>query len=179
MAKSADSTADPAATRRAVAAAKNDAIQPEILEHAAEILRPLLKDRTLAPQAALQMVAVMESHSGPLPHPSTLDGYEKILPGSALEILAMARAEQKHRHSINIYEALYPFVGSVLGFLALCLCFGSALYLGLLGHTDIAVAFLGVPVLAAVGWLVNARLPNRKPEPGSTPAPTTHDKRRG
>jgi len=38
-------------------------------------------------------------HSGPLPHPEILSGYEKVLPGSADRILKMAEKQQDHRIS--------------------------------------------------------------------------------
>ncbi|MFW5703069.1 MAG: DUF2335 domain-containing protein [Candidatus Dojkabacteria bacterium] len=37
-------------------------------------------------------------HEGPIPDPSTLEGYESVVPGSADRILSMAEAEQDHRH---------------------------------------------------------------------------------
>ncbi len=40
-------------------------------------------------------------HSGPLPHPEILSGYEKVLPGSADRILKMAEKQQDHRTSIE------------------------------------------------------------------------------
>lgn len=39
--------------------------------------------------------------SGPLPHPGILEGYEKILPGSADRILTMAEEEANHRRQID------------------------------------------------------------------------------
>ena len=42
---------------------------------------------------------VMESYSGPLPHPNIMAGYEKVLPGTAERIVAMAEKEQAHRHN--------------------------------------------------------------------------------
>jgi uncharacterized membrane protein len=38
-----------------------------------------------------------ESHSGPLPSPTTLARYEEILPGAAHRILVMAEAQATHR----------------------------------------------------------------------------------
>lgn len=42
---------------------------------------------------------VMESYSGPLPHPKILAEYEQALPGTADRIVAMAEKEQEHRHN--------------------------------------------------------------------------------
>lgn len=55
-------------------------------------------------QAVFQQMVTMaiavheERHSGPLPAPKTLHGYEKIVPGGAERIFLMAEKEQQHRH---------------------------------------------------------------------------------
>lgn len=66
-------------------------------------------------------------HSGPLPHPSILRGYEDILPGSAERILQMAEKEQIHRfdldfkfHKTDSRDSLLGIVcATVLGVLTL------------------------------------------------------------
>ena len=40
-------------------------------------------------------------HSGPLPSPETLAGYEQVLPGAAERILHMAEQQQDHRQVIE------------------------------------------------------------------------------
>lgn len=40
-------------------------------------------------------------HSGPLPPASEIEAYENALPGLAKEIVEMAKAEQKARHSLQ------------------------------------------------------------------------------
>jgi uncharacterized membrane protein len=47
-------------------------------------------------------VEVREEFSGPIPPPTLLDGYEKILPGAAERILVLAEDEAKHRRSVEI-----------------------------------------------------------------------------
>lgn len=51
--------------------------------------------------------SVSLSHTGPLPHPDILRGYEDVLSGAAERILKMAEKEQEHRINIenNIQEA--------------------------------------------------------------------------
>lgn len=46
----------------------------------------------------------MMVHSGPLPTPDDLAGYEQALPGAAKTIMAMAEDEQRHRHELNRRE---------------------------------------------------------------------------
>ena len=60
------------------------------------------------------------SFSGPLPPPESLNGYERILPGSATRILKMAEQNAENRLSLNnkIVESdiLRSNRGQVLGF---------------------------------------------------------------
>ncbi|HEB4874362.1 TPA: DUF2335 domain-containing protein [Kluyvera ascorbata F0526] len=51
------------------------------------------------PELAGMMMQVTHTRSGPLPDPDELARYEKISPGFAVEILEMAKSEQKHRHT--------------------------------------------------------------------------------
>ena len=57
-------------------------------------------DKTTAlPKGTKVSITESSNFSGPLPLPATLDGYEKVLPGSAERIVAMAEREQEHRIS--------------------------------------------------------------------------------
>lgn len=86
-------------------------IEPEAIEQAAEALRPFLRDPEQASEAAISVAMVAERYSGPLPHPGHLRAYEDISPGSAQQIIVMARKEQQHRHTMQILEILYPYLG--------------------------------------------------------------------
>ena len=70
----------------------------------------------------------------------------------------MAKREQGHRHRMELLENLYPYCGLCAGVLALLACVAGSIYLGMHDKTSIAVALLGAPLLAAVGWFVNSRL---------------------
>ena len=61
----------------------------------------LLKRGNSNNTASATLALVSEKHSGPLPHPDILAGYDKLLPGSAERILVMAEEEQRHRHEIE------------------------------------------------------------------------------
>ena len=87
----------------------------ESLRKAVEILRPLLRNPEQAAVAVQRVAAVTENFSGPMPHPRHLKGYEEIVPGSAREILDMAKAEQRHRHRMEWMEMVYPYLGLVAG----------------------------------------------------------------
>jgi uncharacterized membrane protein len=57
---------------------------------------------------------------GPLPHPQLLEGYEKIVPGSAERILKMAEEQQTHRHGMERQalqvESRNSFAGIICAF---------------------------------------------------------------
>lgn len=78
-------------------------------------------------------------YSGPLPHPEILDGYEKVLSGSADRILKMAEKQQDHRISIENKlvnaENQSRLLGLVAGFLIATVGLGGAVYLGYNGKT--------------------------------------------
>ncbi|MDO4711377.1 MAG: DUF2335 domain-containing protein [Peptostreptococcaceae bacterium] len=60
--------------------------------------KPVVKDG----KAVLEHRSYSEAHfSGPIPPPSVLEGYEKILPGAADRILTMAENQSKHRMSLE------------------------------------------------------------------------------
>ena len=46
-------------------------------------------------------VARVETFQGPIPPPSVLEAYEKILPGAAERILKMAENQSTHRQEIE------------------------------------------------------------------------------
>ena len=105
-----------------------------------------------------RLLAVMQSHSGPLPDPTTLQAYDRIVPGSAAKILVMAETEQRHRHRLESMEHLYPFIGMGLGFIALLMCIAGGIHLATLGNTTIALALLAAPLIGSIGWFVKGRL---------------------
>ena len=78
-------------------------------------------------------------HSGPLPHPEILSGYEKVLPGSADRILKMAEKQQDHRTSIENKlvnaENQSRLLGLVAGFLIATFGLAGSVYLGSNGKT--------------------------------------------
>ena len=54
-------------------------------------------------QGGLAQIAEFKqsSFSGPMPHPSVLEGYDRIVPGAAERILAMAESDSKHQQAIE------------------------------------------------------------------------------
>src|SRR6266496_2421432 len=132
--------------------------QVESLEPAVEILRPLLRDPTQAPQAVARMVTAVQLFRGPLPPADHFREYNEVVPGSAREILDMAKGEQAHRHRMQSLEMIYPYLGWFAGFAGFLACIGGATYLAMNSHEAIAGAMLGVPCLGVIGWFIRSRL---------------------
>jgi len=108
---------------------------------------------------------------GPLPHPSHLQAYDRILPGSSHEILEMAKREQAHRHTAQRLEMLYPYLGLAAGFLGFLACIGGGILLALNDHDAVAGGMLGVPSLGVIGWFIHSRLSDaqERPDDGAEP----------
>ncbi len=71
-------------------------IFPEVIEVLDDVgLDHEQKDRIV------RAMSLSEHHSGPIPHPRILRGYEEITPGAADRILTMAEKEAQHRHSMD------------------------------------------------------------------------------
>jgi uncharacterized membrane protein len=154
----------------------------QIVSKTAELLSPFLKNPQQAMQAAAQVVvAVSESYSGPIPHPRHLEEIERIAPGSARLIIDAAMREQKHRHSMQQLEILYPYGGLICGFILMALCIAGAVFMGMENKPIIVGLLLGVPTLTGIGWFVKSRVqqPEQKsPAPHKSVTTRTAKKRR-
>lgn len=87
-----------------------------------------------------KLTAVMERYSGPIPHPTIIGEYEKILPGSADRILSMAEKQSEHRQKLENNavksQTRNSTLGLIFGFVIVLLFVGLggyALHLGQLG----------------------------------------------
>ena len=80
------------------------------------------------PQEIVESFGAM-MHSGPLPHPEILAGYEDIVPGAADRILKMAEKEANHRHQIDNICVKADSRDSLLGIIC-AFCIGMACIVG-------------------------------------------------
>lgn len=73
--------------------------------------------------------------SGPLPHPEILEGYERVLPGSADRILSMAENEGEHRRTIEKTivktDIIRSYLGLGSGFIIALVGLGGSIYLAM------------------------------------------------
>ena len=103
-----------------------------------------------------------EMFAGPLPHPRHLEEYERILPGGADRIFAMTEKTIDSNIAVNErgqrYDHYYRLLGMGLGFSALLLLIGGAIYSGLNGHFDLAALLMGATALGVIGVFVNAHI---------------------
>lgn len=73
-------------------------------------------------------------HVGPLPDPDTLRQYDHVAPGAAQRIIAMGEREQRHRHRLDMLEAVYGFTGMLAGLVIGLTGIAGAVYLGINGQ---------------------------------------------
>jgi len=113
------------------------------------------------------------AHSGPLPAPETLEGYEEILPGAAERILRMAEKQQDGRLALEARQLdadidhrdemariqrrvhtgafISDYLGQALGFAVAVGSLGLAAYAGIWkDNLPLAALFLGVPVVGMI-----------------------------
>lgn len=102
-------------------------------------------------------------HSGPLPPPEVIEAYEKVSPGAAATIIAMAEREQAHRHDME-KTALNGAIerdkrGQRIGGIAVILALLVAFVLGYFGHTGLAGTIATTTLIGIAAIFVLGRLP--------------------
>ena len=135
-------------------------------------------------QQTREIRTVHAEMSGPLPPPAMLEGYERIVPGAAERILAMAERESATRHTLDIKavdaniaaqvtqlrlaehklkaEVWDAAIGKILGFAISAGAIGGCIFLAVQGYTVAAVALVGLPIAAIVQHLAAKRSPAEK-----------------
>lgn len=100
---------------------------------------------------------VQSEFSGPIPPPSIIEGYERILPGSADRIIAMAEKQSLHRQKMEDImiksESRDSFLGVVFAFLLGIGCIIAAVIMVFLvpeGVSTVAGALLGVTGIGSI-----------------------------
>ncbi|AXW48142.1 DUF2335 domain-containing protein [Ralstonia solanacearum] len=129
--------------------------------------------RTALPTPSFQQVQVAQQmYQGPIPHPSILEGFERLVPGSANRLIEMAEAESLHRRSLedraqaaNIagqekqlfiaeYQSKVVFwsdtIGQIAGTVVSLACIAGAVWLAMNGHEVAAGALTAIPGAALI-----------------------------
>jgi uncharacterized membrane protein len=100
-----------------------------------------------------------------LPPPTILAEYNRVSPDLAERIVAMAEANQKHRHQLEATDLRQAFKlsrgGQRYGLIALTIFAGLAGYVAHLGYPEWAAAIVGANVAAVVGLFITGQLRSR------------------
>ena len=73
--------------------------------------------------------------------------------------MVMAEGGQAHLQAMDRGRMVYAFAGLAFGFFALVVDLALSAYLAIHDKALVASLLLGVPVVGAIGWFVQARLP--------------------
>ncbi len=105
--------------------------------------------------------------SGPLPPPSLLERYEKILPGSAERIFSMAEKQSTHRQTMEkriIYsETFQAKVGMFFAFIIVIAALITGSYLSLKNRPVSGLISLITAIGVIVTTFILKKIPERKP----------------
>lgn len=97
---------------------------------------------------------VMESFSGPLPHPKILREYNNICPGAADRILQLAEKQMEHRHDMEKTlirsNSRNSFLGILFAFLLGLLIIGGGIYCVAIGRQVSGLIFGGAGLAAVI-----------------------------
>lgn len=109
--------------------------------------------------------------SGPIPPPSIIEGYERVLPGSADRIITMAEKQSEHRQKMEekmiSAESRDSLLGVIFAFLLGVGCIIAAVIMVCVVPQNIgaiAGAFLGVTGIGSItsSFIVNTRRQSKK-----------------
>lgn len=100
--------------------------------------------------------------AGPVPPPSIMEEYERIVPGSAITMLSWADEEKKHRHSLqrkdldaHVFQIRY---GMIFGLIVAILGLSGSIALGFYDHDEVAKLLGGFTLFAMVTVFVTGKI---------------------
>ena len=118
------------------------------------------KKQELLKTVSAVMVTTLTSreHSGPLPDPETLHGYNQLIPNGADRVMIMAEKNQEHRHQLQktvVDKKLsHNRTGQYLGFLIGLVGIGCGTFLAANGNTTVGGIIAGGTVVSLVSVFV-------------------------
>jgi len=109
----------------------------------------------------MQVTSVSAEFAGPIPHPAILEQYDRVVPGSAERILAMAERQSAHRIELEgcviRSDIRKSERGQWFGLIVALSGLAAAVALGIAGH-GVAGGIIGsVDLVALVGIFVYGR----------------------
>lgn len=102
-----------------------------------------------------------EFFSGPLPPPAVLRQYNEIQPDFAERLLRLTETEAEHRRQVTTRaqrdDAIETVLGQVFALIVSLAAFGTAAWLGFLGHPAAASVIGGSAIVGLVGAFIAGR----------------------
>ena len=138
---------------------------PEVIANLPEAMRQILSQPDVS---HAQLVSVFASwmSAGPLPPPEVLDGYNRVLPGSAERLFNMAESQLAHRQHLEKVAVeggdKRSWWGMWLGFVISLVVFGLGTALVITGHDAAGAAIMTIDVAALASVFVVGQRSQRK-----------------
>ena len=99
-----------------------------------------------------------ELFRGPLPHPESLQEYERIVPGAAERIIRMAETQAEHRQflekTVVVGDAKRADKGLYTGFIVALCVLGGAIFLIYRGHDTAGAILASLDIVALVSVFI-------------------------
>jgi uncharacterized membrane protein len=150
----------------------------------AELLKRLLEKEGV-PGGVIQKVemVVQRFHAGPLPTVETFEGYERVCPGAARDILNMAMQQQQHIHNMEGYAASAEFWLPVLALgvagIIIAAMLAAGVYLAMNAHENLAIGvFSGTGIATVAGTFFQRWKSDPPVSPPAPPSPQKKQKKR-
>ena len=110
------------------------------------------RNNTLTNKDPNQLAVTTRQYSGPIPHPSILEGFEKIVPGAAERILRMAEQDSEHQREVEILAITSTVKeirrGQIFGLIAVLCAFIACIISLHLGSEKTAITIGGTTIVS-------------------------------
>lgn len=105
-----------------------------------------------------EITAYLEMYSGPIPHPKILEGYQKLYPGAAKEIIDNGVEESKHRRELETARqkrrGQLAWTSLIVVSIFTLLCIIASIFLIFNNHSVAGSIFGGIGIFTLFGGVV-------------------------
>lgn len=147
---------------------KDKSVKKELNPHISEIIKKIelekpellegVKDKEQLAKEFIGVISqqieiheIQEHHQGPLPSPSTLNGYNKVVKNGAERIMSVFEKQSSHRMTLEkkvvgrqTFQSLF---GQILGFVIALACLGLGVYLVLNGFEAAGITLFSLDIV--------------------------------
>ncbi|GAB3061749.1 DUF2335 domain-containing protein [Salinicoccus sesuvii] len=121
----------------------------------AEVVEVVKKLEKLEPDEREEVIATMEMHHGPIPHPQILGGYESLYEGAAQKIIDNGVEESSHRRNyendqLKHFASRFYFKNTIAFIVGMSIL-GGSFYLIVNDYTIVGSIFGGFTALSMIG----------------------------